>query len=147
MTCNIPEHAELEKMHKWRGTAFFQLQRNLQCASVANPVDSEAAVLTAEEVEEMEVHGGLDAPSSLCPDKPDTGIHKIRAVFGRRRTHNEQIMVHPCGIIVARRTFFGSETTPQTVVSRLKLPFTRFLRNWPCTGNDSLRLLHQRVNA
>lgn len=104
-------------------------------------------MLTAKEVEEMEVHSGGDASSSSCPDKPDTGIHRIRAVFGRRRTHNEQIMVCPCGIIVARRTFFGSETTPQTVVSRLKLPFTWFLRNWPCTGNDSFRLLHREVNA
>jgi hypothetical protein len=119
MTCDSPEHASLEKRHKERGTAFFQLRGKLQRANVANPVDSEAAVLTAEEIEEMEVRDEQEDPS--CPDKPDTGIRKIRAMFGRRRTHNEQIMVRPCGIIVARRTFFGSETTPQTVVSTLSL--------------------------
>jgi hypothetical protein len=113
MTCEIPEHAALEKRHKQRGTAFFQLRGKLQRANVANPVDSEAAVLTAEEVEEMEV---TDKSCDPCPSKPDTGIRKIRAMFGRRRTHNEQIMVRPCGMIVARQTFFGSETTPQTVV-------------------------------
>ena len=116
MTCDILEHATLEKKHKQRGTAFFQLRGKLQRANVSNPVDSEAAELTAEEVEEMELTDEKDEQSS-CPSKPDTGIRKIRALFGRRRTHNEQIMVRPCGMIVARQTFFGSETTPQTVVS------------------------------
>jgi hypothetical protein len=73
-------------------------------------------VLMAKEIEEMEVGDTQEDPSA-CPNKPDTGIRKIRAMFGRHRTHNEQIMVHPCGIIVACCTFFGSETTPQTVVS------------------------------
>lgn len=116
LTCDNPEHGALEKRHKQRGTAFFQLWGKLQRANIANPVNSEAAELTAEEVEEMELTDGEDNQSS-CPSKPDTGNHKIRALFGRRRTHNEQIMVRPCGIIVARQTFFGSETTPQTVVS------------------------------
>jgi hypothetical protein len=62
----------------------------------------------------MEFDGNTD---SACPSKPEAGNRKIRALFGRRRTHNEQIMVRPCGIIVARQTFFGSETIPQTVVS------------------------------
>jgi hypothetical protein len=121
MTCDIPEHAALEKRHKQRGTAFFQLCGRLQRANVANPIDSEAAVLTAEEVEEMEV--GDEKEDSSCPDKPDTGIRKIRALFGRRHTHNEQIMVRPCGIIIARTTFFGSEPTPPTVVSPFYLFF------------------------
>lgn len=116
MTCDIPEHAALETRHRQRGTAFFQLRGKLQRANVANPVDSEAVTLTAEEVEEMDLTDA-EADQSSCPNKPDTGIRKIRALFGRRRTHNEQIMVRPCGMIVARQTFFGSETTPQTVVS------------------------------
>ena len=115
MTCDLKNHAALEKRHKQRGTAFFQLRGKLQRTNVAHPVDSGAAQPTAEEVEEMELEdGGAD---SACPSKPETGNRKIRALFGRRRTHNEQIMVRPCGIIVARQTFFGSETTPQTVVS------------------------------
>jgi hypothetical protein len=114
LTCDIENHAALEKQHKQRGGAFFQLRSKLQRAHVAHPVDSDAAQPTAEEVEEMELGGNTD---SACPSKPETGNRKIRALFGRRRTHNEQIMVRPCGIIVARQTFFGSETTPQTVVS------------------------------
>jgi len=121
MTCDTPEHSALEKRHKKRGTAFFQLRGRLQRANVANPVDSEAAEVTAEEVEETE----LTDDQSSCPSKPETGNRKIRALFGRRRTHNEQIMVRPCGMIVARQTFFGSETTPQTVVSGLYLLMER----------------------
>ena len=111
MTCDQPDHTVLEKRHKERGTAFFQLRGKLQRATVAHPIDADAAQPTVEEVEEGEVQ------DVSCPVKPDTGNRKIRALFGRRRTHNEQIMVRPCGIVVARQTFFGSETTPQTVVS------------------------------
>ncbi|KAF8156137.1 hypothetical protein BJ912DRAFT_1027204 [Pholiota molesta] len=59
---------------------------------------------------------------SVCPQKPETGIRKLRGRFGRRQTASEQFMLRPCGIVVARATFFGSETTPQTVV---RLPSTR----------------------
>lgn len=111
MTCEEPDHSALEKRHKQRGAAFFQLHGKLKHANVG-PINTDAAELTAEDVEESGMEG--DMP---CPGKPETGNRKIRALFGRRRTHNEQIMVRPCGIVVARQTFFGSETTPQTVVS------------------------------
>ncbi|EJU03934.1 hypothetical protein DACRYDRAFT_106094 [Dacryopinax primogenitus] len=32
------------------------------------------------------------------------GLH-----FGRRRMHNEQLVVHPCSIVLAWATFYGSE--------------------------------------
>jgi hypothetical protein len=41
---------------------------------------------------------------------------KIRAQFGRKHTHNEQIMVAPCGMILARSTFFGAEAVSTVVV-------------------------------
>ncbi|KZP29406.1 hypothetical protein FIBSPDRAFT_727349, partial [Athelia psychrophila] len=34
---------------------------------------------------------------------------RICAQFGRRRSHNKQIFVAPCGTIIARETFFGAE--------------------------------------
>ncbi|KZP31410.1 hypothetical protein FIBSPDRAFT_724394 [Athelia psychrophila] len=36
------------------------------------------------------------------PDKPDSGNVKLRARFGRRRTHNEQLCVSTCGVIFGR---------------------------------------------
>ncbi|TCD64720.1 hypothetical protein EIP91_003676 [Steccherinum ochraceum] len=54
-----------------------------------------------------------------CPDKPEEGnpaaqaaalaSGKPRALFGRKRTHNEQLIVNACGIIAGRVTMFGSE--------------------------------------
>jgi len=45
-----------------------------------------------------------------------TGKNKIRARFGRMRTHNEQILVAPCGVIIARETFYNAESIPTVVV-------------------------------
>ncbi|KAF6764086.1 hypothetical protein DFP72DRAFT_999160 [Ephemerocybe angulata] len=40
------------------------------------------------------------------------GTKKLSARFGRTRTHNEQILVCPCGIIHARQTFLYAESMP-----------------------------------
>lgn len=55
-------------------------------------------------------------PSQQCPDKPPEGNRKLRAMFGRRRTHNEQLFVRPCGMIIERDTCFGSESVSQIAV-------------------------------
>ncbi len=57
-----------------------------------------------------------DSEELTCTQKPDSGIHNLHTHFGCRQTHNEQLMVQSCGIIIARATFYGSETVPQTVV-------------------------------
>jgi len=77
------------------------------------------------EVDEELVHGIDDGVSDLrgaSPPPPSTegstGTKKrISAQFGRRRTHNEQILVAPCGIILARETFFGAEAIATCAVS------------------------------
>ncbi|THU81591.1 hypothetical protein K435DRAFT_693216, partial [Dendrothele bispora CBS 962.96] len=33
----------------------------------------------------------------------------VQAQFGRKRTHNEQLIISPCGMILARETFYHSE--------------------------------------
>ena len=53
-------------------------------------------------------HDDIDADGE-CPSKPDEGNTKPRARFGRRRTHNEQLVVATCGVILGRATMFGSE--------------------------------------
>ena len=45
----------------------------------------------------------------VCDGKPDTGNKSVRARFGRRRTHNEELCVGSCGVILGRATFYGSE--------------------------------------
>lgn len=49
--------------------------------------------------------------------KSDLGNVKVKARFGRRRTHNEQLVVGCCGIIVGRATMFGAEAISGVKVS------------------------------
>lgn len=45
----------------------------------------------------------------VCEGKSELGNRRLRARFGRRRTHNEQLCVGSCGVIIGRATFYGSE--------------------------------------
>lgn len=54
--------------------------------------------------EEIEV----DA-NGVCDGKPEKGNKALRARFGRKRTHNEELCVASCGVILGRATFYGSE--------------------------------------
>lgn len=57
-------------------------------------------------------------PHSPCTEKPDEGNgRKLRGIFGRAHTHNDQLFVRPCGIMVERDICYGSETVPQIAVS------------------------------
>ena len=47
---------------------------------------------------------------------PPAAKKKIRAQFGRLWTHNEQILVAPCGMIIARETFYHAESITAVVV-------------------------------
>ncbi|KAJ7275992.1 hypothetical protein C8J57DRAFT_1061972, partial [Mycena rebaudengoi] len=49
----------------------------------------------------------IEMPS--CEGKSAKGNRTLRARFTRWHTHNEQLCVTSCGIILARATFFGSE--------------------------------------
>lgn len=58
----------------------------------------------ADEDEDVEVD-----VNGICDGKPDTGNRTAKARFGRKRTHNEQLCVGSCGVILGRATFYGSE--------------------------------------
>ncbi|KIJ56085.1 hypothetical protein M422DRAFT_239292 [Sphaerobolus stellatus SS14] len=45
----------------------------------------------------------------ICAGKPSTGNSKVKARSGRHRTHNEQLCVATCGVILGWAMFFGSE--------------------------------------
>lgn len=52
-----------------------------------------------------------------CGGKSDEGNRKLKAYFGRRRTHNEQLIMRPCGVILSRATFYGAEAISSVNVS------------------------------
>ena len=60
-----------------------------------------------------------DEALAECDGKAEAGNRKLRTFFGRRRTHNEQLIMRPCGVIIARATFFGSEAISAVNVSGL----------------------------
>ena len=56
-------------------------------------------------------------PPIPCPSKSSAGNQPtFKAQFGRRRTHNEQTLVRPCGVIFARATMFGAEAVSNFLV-------------------------------
>ncbi|KAJ3506212.1 hypothetical protein NLJ89_g6995 [Agrocybe chaxingu] len=54
-------------------------------------------------------HESQAAADTPAPAEP-TSKHKLKVIFGRRRTHNQQLIMRPCGVILSRATFFGSES-------------------------------------
>jgi hypothetical protein len=120
-TCSNVECQEREDLQHARNKALWQLKSRMARSSQA----AEDAALNPEE------------DDSSCSDKPSDGVRKTRAIFGRRVSHNEQFFIYPCGIVAARRTFFGSETVPQlaVVISMTFLPFF-VAHSVPQTGHD-----------
>lgn len=119
-TCSNPDHRRLEQAYFSHGQGIFKLCERLKKAGVilpSNSLSEETPVHDAEAV--VEAAGGLsqggitvlDDPVDVanCDGKPDGGNRKLWAFFGRRRTHNEQLLMRPCGVIIAHATFFGSE--------------------------------------
>ncbi|KAI0689098.1 hypothetical protein BC835DRAFT_1308521 [Cytidiella melzeri] len=85
------------------------------------PGDVDASLDIGEEDFDLDGQGHVvpeEAGPPVCPSKPSAGNKRVRAQFGRKRTHNEQycklahnkqIIVAPCGVIIARTTFYGAE--------------------------------------
>lgn len=124
LTCANPSHQDVERIHHDRGQARFQLQERLQRARVAHPnimdvEDRDPSELVDEDLEEefeVQVNDTQGTESTNQQTQPQQ-LKKLRAQFGRKRTHNEQVIVAPCGMIFARETFYGAEGVASVVVS------------------------------
>ena len=128
LTCENPEHQAVENLRDLRGRSRFQLQERLRRARIAHPIDGIAEERMLEEIAEEEVveeeflvNGSQNVQETT--NFPQIQVKKrLRAQFGRKRTHNEQVIVAPCGIILARETFYGAEAISSCVVGD----------HWPC---------------
>jgi hypothetical protein len=134
--CALPEHQEMERMHTEKGKAAFTLTERLQRHRVNHPNDTLTPNGDTDDLEEnmqwFEVNqdsqislitapnpgsvGTVDDIPDPCDSKSPTGNRKLKACFGRRRTHNEQTLVRPCGVIHARATFYGAEAVSNVLV-------------------------------
>ncbi|EIW52100.1 uncharacterized protein TRAVEDRAFT_136271, partial [Trametes versicolor FP-101664 SS1] len=97
-TCPEPSHRALEDPSG--RSALFVLRRRLERLRAASLEDNGEGI--SEELIDIDADGE-------CPSKSDEGNSKPRACFGRRRTHNEQLVVATCGVLLGRATMFGSE--------------------------------------
>jgi hypothetical protein len=137
-TCSDKEHKAVEKKNKERGAASFTLKERLRKTQFSHPTESisittnESLHTHSTESEWFDIDaegnvavgpvipgsiGVVDDTAEPCPSKSGTGNRKIKAQFGRQRTHNVQTLVRPCGIIFARATFFGAEAVSNFLVS------------------------------
>jgi hypothetical protein len=116
-TCSIPEHRQLEAAGNERRTAMFQLRKRLERLNSPHIEDALWSAASAQEAEQ----GDDPIPVAECDDKPPEGNAKLRIRLNRRRTHNEQLCVSTCGVILGRATFFGSEAVNGVVVNSVFL--------------------------
>ncbi|KJA21479.1 hypothetical protein HYPSUDRAFT_140419 [Hypholoma sublateritium FD-334 SS-4] len=138
-SCSNSVHQAMEKKNKEKGNAAFILKERYQKYQLQHPdegsnltthdstvdehlewfeVESNGDVHIFNEPDPGTVGGGtLDDIEEPCPSKSMHGNgNPIKARFGRRRTHNEQTLVHPCGVIFARTTMFGAEAVSNFLV-------------------------------
>lgn len=100
-----------------KGKGFFLLRKRLQRVGVQQPSTSLGLDSVVEEnlAELLDIDG--DDPIDPV-HKSDNGNRPSKAMFARRRTHNEQLVVCSCGIISARATMFGAEAISGVKVSQ-----------------------------
>ena len=107
-TCTISEHRALETRGVESHMAMFQLRHRLERLKIYHSPDEVVAV--GNDASSSFVLGEMvEVESDAHPSKPDTGNIKIRAHFGRRRTHNEELCVATCDVILGQATMYGSE--------------------------------------
>lgn len=116
-TCNIQAHRKLEEGYLEQGRAMFQLRRRLEKLKV---MQTNAALPQSSAQHPAEGTGDSSDVDieyvDVCEGKPESGNRKLRARFGRSRTHNEELCVTSCGVILGRATFFGSEAPTSVIV-------------------------------
>ncbi|RPD55286.1 hypothetical protein L226DRAFT_468844 [Lentinus tigrinus ALCF2SS1-7] len=99
-TCEEPSHRTIEDPAN--RSSLFVLRRRLERLKAFTVEQADDGMGATDELVEVDEDGE-------CPSKSDEGNVKPRARIGRRRTHNEQIVVATCGVVLGRATMFGSE--------------------------------------
>ncbi|KAF8834057.1 hypothetical protein BDN67DRAFT_915716 [Paxillus ammoniavirescens] len=108
-TCDNPTHQAVEMAYTEHGQARFELQKRLERSCVSNLADA------------FDNAGSVEDPAEedFEVENHNTGDDEA---FGRKHTHNEQLIVAPCGMILARETFYGAEGV-SSVVEMVKWVF------------------------
>lgn len=117
-TCGDQAHCKVEEECHQPGRALFELKRRLQ----ARHMGSSIRALSAEDAPNTDFDDSdLDDPaltSNVAGKQPKSCQTKIKTTLMHRWTHNEQLLVRPCRVIVSRVTFFQAESLPNERVSQ-----------------------------
>jgi len=126
-TCKHPDHEKVEGVHNDHGQACFQLQECLRHAHIAHPNDALGAdiVDSSDLVDGEDVVEAFDVAQDgqVLPIEDPMNHPKVCAQFGCRQTHKEQLIVAPCGMIIACKTFYGAEAVTTVIVSLVLVIF------------------------
>ena len=115
-TCGMRDHRQLETTGNEQRTAMFQLWKRLEWLNTTQIEDALSSELGAS-VSLLEVDEDAEVNTTTeCNDKSPEGNRKARIRLNRRHTHNEQLCVATCGVILGRATFFSSEAVNGVVV-------------------------------
>jgi len=112
LTCSLPEHRKVQSYNEFRYKAMFQLKDRLTNLKISQPIDSIPSSANVKEgiTEYDDVDSSLvDTGNGICNGKSEQGNQTVKARLGRKRTHNEELCVASCGVILGRATFYGSE--------------------------------------
>ncbi|KAF8579587.1 hypothetical protein K439DRAFT_1359290 [Ramaria rubella] len=112
LTCPQLNHRSLEVAYHKKGVAFFQMRDKIKKRAEGSA--SDPGSIDGGSPNEVIIVERDDAGDSVpvflgCDEKSPAGNRRLRAQFSRRWTHNEQLMIRPCRVIISRATFFGSE--------------------------------------
>ncbi|KAG1902956.1 uncharacterized protein F5891DRAFT_948423, partial [Suillus fuscotomentosus] len=111
-TCSMPDHKNVEGTYELHGQSRFQLQERLACARVAhsNNTISQDVEISMLHLPDAEEEYELNETGTLALPVVDGGDLTPAVNIGHgqsTRTHNEQLMVAPCGMIIACRLSLG----------------------------------------
>ncbi|KAJ7131748.1 hypothetical protein C8R43DRAFT_895691 [Mycena crocata] len=96
-TCTTESHRALQKDADEKNTAMFQLRSRLHADPFIVPPSTSTS-------------------TNANPSSTSASTTKLKAKLTRSWTHNEQLFVRCCGIIISRATLFGSESVTGTKV-------------------------------
>lgn len=116
--CGDPEHQAAEQNYVETGTAAFQLKKRFEQSRQVNDMSN----TIWQEGEELDTGSEAVFEAVVGDDKGKS--KKLRAQFGQKCTHNEQLIIAPCGIILARQTFHHSEAFSLVAVRESFFHFT-----------------------
>ena len=118
-TCSDRVHREAENEKRKAAPAYQDLQRRLRKGNVPTTSRRSFKPMTdAQDLEEYNEDASSDSPVDPSSSTLSKGP-KVRLT--RKYTHNEQLFIYSCGIIVSRGTLFSAEGILAVKVKRVSL--------------------------